>query len=242
MRAHSVPGTSAPDPLSEWTGRLRAELLAEMAPGSIGAIAVAALGVASPGATAGLLAVIEGGTIMTSTAIGATVASHVGLKLAAGGLATVLTLGGAAAVTGNLPNGAQRFAADAAAHIGLNLPRPDAALDGSFDLSAGDIVNVGGAGRVGVTLGGDGLQLTGIESNAGFSAQVVTATPEVIIVEFRSAAETTSVLLSGLEGEVVSSITSTLHGSADAQTDAHTQGDGEAEADADAQLEVTVGG
>ena len=93
----------------------------------------------------------------TTTAIGATAASHVALKLAAGGLAAALTVGGAAAVTGNLPDGAQTFAADAAAHIGLDLPRPDASLDGSLDLSLGDIVTVGGAGRLGVTLDGDTL-------------------------------------------------------------------------------------
>jgi len=176
----------------------------------------------------------------TATAIGATAASHVALKLAAGGLAAALTVGGAAAVTGNLPDGAQRFAADAAAHIGLDLPRPDATLDGAFDLSMGDIVTVGGAGRVGVTVDDDGLQLGGIEANAGFTARVVTETADTLIVEFQSAAETTTVLLTNLEGEVVSSITTSLHGSADA--DANTDAEADAEADADAGATITVGG
>ncbi len=184
----------------------------------------------------------------TATAIGATAASHVALKLAAGGLAAALTVGGAAAFTGNLPDGAQSFAADAAAHIGLDLPRPDATINGSLDLSLGDIVTVGGAGRLGVTLDGDNLQLGGIEANAGFTARVVTSTADTVIVEFASAAETTTVLLNTLEGELVSSVTTTLHGSADAAAEAdadakaNAEADGGAEADAKANAEAEADG
>lgn len=153
---------------------------------------------------------------MTSTTIGATVASHTAAKIAAGGLAAALTVGGAAAVTGDLPDGAQRFAADAAARIGLTLPRPQAHFDGSLDLWVGDIVEVGTAGRVGVRLDETGLRLTGIEGNAGFSAHVVAETPEAAIVEFRSATETTSVLLTSADGAIVSSVTTGIEAEAEA--------------------------
>ncbi len=190
---------------------------------------------------------------MTSTAIGATAASHAASKLAAGGLAAALAAGGAAAVTGTLPDAAQRFTADAAAHVGLSLPRPEVAINGmgSLDLSVGDIVTVGGAGRVGVRLDADGLQLTVIDGNAGFSARVVTETADAIIVEFRSATETTSVLLTRVNDQIASSVTTssldaTADGEAeewtDAQADTEADADAETEAEVDAELHVNIGG
>ncbi len=60
-----------------------------------------------------------------TTTIAAAAASHTALKASAWGLCAALAAGGTAAVTGNLPDGAQKFCADLAARIGLNLPRPD---------------------------------------------------------------------------------------------------------------------
>lgn len=253
MRTHSIHnGIFAADPLLEWAGDLRAEVLGRLTPDTIGAIAgIAVTGVVSSATVAGVLAALEGGTTMTSTAIGAT--SHTAAKLAAGGLAATLTAGGAAAVTGSLPDSAQRFTADAAAHIGLSLPRPEAAISGirSIDLSVGDVVTVGGAGRVGIRLDGEGLILTGIEGSAGFTSRVVAETSDAIIVEFRSATETTSVLLTRVNDQIASSVTTssldaTADGEAeewtDAQADTEADADAETEAEVDAELHVNIGG
>ena len=191
----------------------------------VGAVAGGALSTTLvAGATA---SATQGGVAMTTT-IAASAASNTALKVAAIGLCASLAAGGTAAVTGNLPDGAQTFAADVAAHIGIDLPRPHAAVGGSLDLGVDDIVMVDGAGRVGVSLNGDAMAITGIEADAGFEAAIVSQTADAIVVEFRSATETATVLLTEVEGSLVSRVTF------DAQA--------EAEAEADGGLEISISG
>lgn len=173
-----------------------------------------------------------------TTTIAASAASHTALKVAAIGLCASLAAGGSAAVTGNLPDGAQGFAADVAAHIGIELPRPQARFDGSLDLGGGDVVSVEGAGRIGVSLDENTMTITGIQADAGVEASIVSQTADAIVVEFRSATETATVLLTAVDGSLVSSVT--LDAQADA--DAEAKSDAEAEAEADGGLEIQIGG
>lgn len=168
----------------------------------------------------------------TAAASGSTAA-----KLMAGTLAAALTAGGAAAVTGNLPDGAQNFTADLAAHVGLDLPHANAQLDldGALDLSLGDVIDIAGAGQVAVGLDADGnLVLAGIDAATGFTASVVSETANSIMITFESAAETTTVLITEVEGQIVSSVSTTLNAVLDSSSD--FEGDVGAEGEADASF------
>ncbi len=236
------------DPLALWAADLHTEVIGALSPNAVGAIVDAVLvgAVATTMAAAVTTATVaEGGVAMTTT-IAASAASHSALKVAAIGLAATLAAGGTAAVTGNLPDGAQRFTADAAAHIGLTLPSPDASVLGSLDLAVGDLVTVAGAGKVGVRLEGGALVITGIESEDGFSASIVSQTQDAVLVEFRSATETATVLVTQVNGTIVSDV----EFDAAADTGAEYEGDAgadaeaeaEAEAKAEAELEIQIGG
>ncbi|HAX82286.1 MAG TPA: hypothetical protein DCY40_06960, partial [Actinobacteria bacterium] len=176
--------------------------------------------------------------VTMTTTIAASAASHTALKVAAIGLCASLAAGGSAAVTGNLPDGAQDLAADVAARIGIDLPRPHTAVDGSLDLGIGDVVTVDGAGRVGVSLTGGALSITGIQADTGFEAAIVSQTVDAIVVEFRSATATATVLLSEVDGDLVSSVTFAAQAAVDAEAEADTA----AEAEADGGLEIQIGG
>jgi len=240
MRTHPTP-YSPSDPISQWAEDLRTEVIGALSPESVGAI----VGMVVVGAVSTTLAVVatasaaQGGVTMTTT-IAASAASNTALKVAAIGLCASLAAGGTAAVTGNLPDGAQTRAADVAAHIGIDLPRPQAAVGGSLDLGVGDIVTVDGAGRVGVNLEGDAMVITGIEADAGFEAAIVSQTVDAIVVEFRSATETATVLLTEVEGSLVSSVT--FDAQAEAEAEAEANAEAEAEAEADGGLEIQIGG
>lgn len=247
MTTRSTPRSL--DPIPSWERELRTAVIGDLSPATVGTI-VGAMAVGALGATVAATAIAataEGGVTMTTT-ITASAASNVALKAAAWGLAASLAVGGTAAVTGNLPDGAQEFAADAAAHIGLTLPRPDTSLSSSLDLEVGDIFSVEGAGRVGVRLDGEAIVITGIEAANGFEATIVSQTEEAVLVEFRSATETATVLLTSVNGSVVSDID--FHAAAEADADAAAEADAdadaeaeaEAEAEADAELDITIGG
>ena len=244
MTTHSTP--RPPDPLLSWERDLRTAVIGDLSPATVGAIAgavaVGALGTTV--AAAAVAAAAEGGVTMTT--ITASAASNVALKAAAWGLAATLAVGGTAAVTGSLPDGAQEFTADAAAHIGLTLPRPDTSVSGSLDLAVGDVITVGGAGRIGARLDGGAIVLTGIEAASGFEATIVSQTEGVILVEFHSATETATVLLTSVNGSIVSDVDFETNAEADAQAeaeaDAEADAEAEAEADAEAGLDITLGG
>ena len=176
---------------------------------------------------------------MTTATIGATAAAHTGLKIATGCLAAALTAGGAAAATGNLPAGAQRFAADAAVHLGIRLPQPSAevGLDLSGDTWASQMIPVGTAGQIGVVLDSDGLNLTTVDANAGFTAKVIAETADTIIVEFRSGGAVSSVLVSDVNRTITSSVT----GAASLDTGGNADGTGSAGADANAGTDGSAG-
>lgn len=221
-------------------------------------------------------------------------ASSTAAKVAGGALAAVLTVGGAAAGTGNLPDTLQCVTADVAAHVGLTLPRPQIAVEvaESADAVVDDIVTVGQAGQILVAIGvpdlgttgadasasldmcagsdddatdrsahgnanrstigeadasghansdgvdqssassgqttlGDGeavgdLRITGIVANDGYSAEVVLQTADFALVEFRSATETTSVLISNTDGAIMSVATIEVHADAQASSGSDT--------------------
>jgi hypothetical protein len=247
MRTHPTPHSPS-DPISQWAADLRTEVIGALAPESVGAI----VGAMAVGAVSTTLAVVatasaaEGGVTMTTT-IAAAAASHVALKASALGLCAALAAGGTAAVTGNLPDGLQTLSADLGAHIGLNLPRPDAAVNLQLDVGLDDIVKVGGAGQVGVHLDGAGLLLTGIEAKVGFSTRVVSETREAIIVEFTSATETTSVLVTAIDGAIAASVTTSANAEGGAGTGTEcgcddTEAGAETEATVDAGLDIKIGG
>lgn len=231
MRPHPHH-SPAGDPLHQWVTELQAAVVTDLSPDSVGLIVGVAGTVAATTATAALAAVAGGGTTMATT-IAASAASHSALKVGAFGLCAALAAGGTAAVTGNLPHAAQEFAADAAAHIGITLPRPAASIATTVGVRAGDIVTVDGAGQVGVRIEGGRLLVTGIDAEAGFVASIVSESSDAVIVEFRSATETATLMLTKVEGEITSGVT--VRGGADAGTTG-------TDAEAETGLEVKVGG
>ncbi|MFH1105058.1 MAG: hypothetical protein V1757_09010 [Actinomycetota bacterium] len=246
------------DPIGAWAGDLRSELIHRLQPETVSAVAAA---IASSGAvfattTVATLVATGGGAAMTTATIGATTSAHAGAKIAAGCLAAALTAGGTLTATGHLPDGAQGFTADAAAHVGIRLPRPavDATVDLSGKAAVSQLISVGAAGEVGVRLDANGLNLTAVDANAGYTANVVAETADAIIVEFQSAEQASSVLVSNVDGAITASVTGDA-ASNDAETEggATVQTDGQADLDADgsstsfdgstdANLGITLGG
>lgn len=227
------------DPTVTWEEELRSAVMHPLATAQVAAVtgaASAATRLVSAGATATTaISVAGGGTAMTM--IGANASTHTAVKMGAAAITAMLAAGGAAAVTGNLPAGAQRFTADAASHVGLSLPRPSATVGQTTNATVSSAIAVGGAGQVSVVLGGDGLTLTSIDANAGFDASVITETASAIIVEFRSAGETASVLITETEGMISASVTGTSTSGATLEGvgngDAQVTGDGEVSGTAD---------
>lgn len=234
-----------------WVSDLRTEMVTGMSPQSLGAI-VTAIGASSPLLTTAASAVTTGGMNMTAIHTAAAATSSATAKIAAGTLSVALAASGAAAVTGNLPSGAQTVAADLAAHIGIELPRPDiaAGVAGRVDAALADIVDVAGAGRIGVTLGDTGLIINGVEATAGFTASIVAETADMVIVEFRSATETVRTMLTSVDGHIVaSSTTESSAGKSNSSTEAEaglksetTDGKSSTEAEAEVGVGVTIGG
>jgi hypothetical protein len=239
------------DPISRWEAALKATVIDHPSPEWVETMTAAALGASL---TTVAVATATGGTTLMSTTITATAASSLAAKIAGIGVAATLAVGGSLAATGNLPDPAQEFSADAAARIGITLPRPgaDAGVNGSLNAAVGTVFDADGAGRVAVDLDGGQLVITGLEASAGFTAHVVTETANSVIVEFRSAAETATVLITKVGGTVTSSVTTTANSSGDAEvsgsvdgdaeTDASFDGSGsaEAEAEAEAQAEAEI--
>lgn len=238
MKAHPV--IDIPDPLPLWEAELRALVVQDLSAEAVGDLTATALGASLTATAAAGTAALEGGTIMsTSASIGVEAATSLVAKITAGCAAATLAVGGTLAATGNLPDGAQKATADAAAHIGITLPRPAAEVGGrgSIDASADTIVTVANAGRVGVTVEGHRLVLTGIEAEGAFTAHVVSQTDDAIVIEFGSAAEKTTVLLTAVEGRVVSSIVTEAHSQGGASGDEGSTGLAEADARAGGSAE-----
>ena len=219
-------------------------MLGRLTPDTIGAIAgIAVTGVVSSATVAGVLAALEGGTTMTSTAIGATVS--VARSQARRRRSRRDTDGrwsgcGDGDPSRQLPSGSLPTPPPISGSPCLGQRRPSSGIR-SIDLSVGDVVTVGGAGRVGIRLDGEGLILTGIEGSAGFTSRVVAETSDAIIVEFRSATETTSVLLTRVNDQIASSVTtSSLDATADGEAEERTDAQADTEADADAETEAEV--
>jgi hypothetical protein len=206
------PTLDAPiDPLPLWEAEMRALVVETLPPERVGALTAAALGASITTAAAASAAAAQGGTIMSiTTAIGASAAA----KVAAGCLAVTLAVGGTLGATGKLPGKAQNLTADAAAHIGLTLPKSGVQTGVKASLSAevGTIVTVGHAGHIGVLIEKSRLVLTGIHAKGGFTAHVVSQTADLIICEFRSADEIVTVVLTNVKGKVAASATITKVG------------------------------
>lgn len=239
MTRHPDTTFALDDPtLEAWAGEIRHRLITTLDPGSVDGIVVAVGGAVTIGVTAAAATAIPGGTTMTTATVAATTGMHA--KAAAGCLAAALVAGGGAAVTGSLPAGMQDFAADAAVHIGVTLPRSEASLSvvDHIELGIGEIVAVDGAGRLRVATTDDGIVLTGLEADAGFSGTVLAETSESILVEFRSATETATVLVTNLNGRLAASVTGSMaaEGSAGTDTDASIDAETEVEIDLGAQL------
>lgn len=201
------------DPLALWEAELRAIVVESLPPERVTALTAAALGasITTAVAASASAAAAQGGTIMSITAaMGANAAT----KIAAGCLAATLAVGGSLAATGKLPDKAQDFSADAAAHVGITLPRSNAetSLWASLGAKVGTVIEVANAGHIGVTVDKDRLVLTGIEAKGAFTAHVVSYTDGILICEFRSADEIVTVVLTNVNGEVVASATTSKVG------------------------------
>ena len=197
------------DLLSAWMSDFRAESIHRLSPATVSAVTAAIVsGLGLTTTSVATLIATGGGAHMTTAAIGATTAAHTNLKVAAA-LAAALTAGGVLAGTGNLPAGAQRLAADAAARVGIHIPKPaiDATLDLNGDAAASAVIPVGAAGQVAVMLDGNGLNLMSVDAAAGFTANVVAETADALVVEFRSGDRVSSVLVSNTDGAIASSVT-----------------------------------
>ena len=259
MNANTATTT---DLITTWAADIRALVItpvdAGLAAGVVGAVtwgAAAGVSVLAP------MSATAGGTSMSTAMIAGSAAAHTGVKVAAGCLAAALAAGGTAAATGNLPTPAQSFAANVAAHVGINLPKPDATVQvgGQADTAA-QTISVGEAGSVGVTLDGGELSLASIDANAGYSASVLDETADSILVQFQSDKGAVSVLISNIDGAITASVTgeadagassdgsgSTMNGKADSGVETQSTldaGDDSASIDgsADAGLEITLGG
>jgi hypothetical protein len=198
------------DPLPLWEAELRALVVETLPPERVGVLTAAALG-ASITTAAAASAAAQGGAIMSiTTAIGANAAA----KIAAGCLAATLAVGGSLAVTGKLPDKAQDFSADAAAHIGITLPKSSVqtGVRASLGAEVGTVIEVANAGHIGVMVDKDRLVLTGIEAKGAFTAHVVSHTDGVLICEFRSADEIVTVVLTNVNGTVAASATTSKVG------------------------------
>jgi hypothetical protein len=249
--------------VTAWQQAVRGSLIVELDRGT--AIQIARRIVVAAGSTgptvAAALAAGQGATMINATTAtsaaanaaagtGATVAasasSSLAAKIAAGTLVAALTAGGAAAVTGTLPDGMQSFAADAAAHIGIDLPRPaialglDADVDASLGLGVGEVFDFGAAGRLSATAdASSGLVVTGIEEAAGFTASILHQTRDSVTVQFASATDTKTVVLTSVDGATVTDTGLEADASSDASTHESSTSP---TADTDASTSVEGGG
>ncbi|HUG75170.1 MAG TPA: hypothetical protein VMM81_05795 [Acidimicrobiia bacterium] len=235
------------DPIFRWESELRATVIQDPSPEWVGTMTAAALGASL---TTVAVAAATGGSTLMSTTITATAASSLAAKIAGIGVAATLAVGGSLAATGNLPDPAQEFSADAAARIGITLPRPgvETGVRGSLNAAVGTVIDANGAGHVAVDLDGGRLVILGVDAGAGFTAHVVAETASTVIVEFRSATETVTVLITNLGGTVTSSVTQNASGDAevsgsvdgDADTEASLEGNGSTEAEAEVGVRIEL--
>lgn len=234
-----------PDPIFRWESELRATVMQDPSPEWVGTMTAAALGASL---TTVAVAAATGGSTLMSTTITASAVSSLAAKIAGIGVAATLAVGGSLAATGNLPDPAQEFSADAAARIGITLPRPgvETGIRGSLNAAVGTVIDANGAGHVAVDLDGGQLVILGVDASAGCTARVVAETARTVIVEFRSATETATVLITNLGGTVTSSVTTTANSSGDVEVsgsvdgDAHTEASLEGNGSAEAEAEVGV--
>jgi len=194
--------------LAEWMLDLRSETIAAIPDDSVAVLAGA---LAAAGAAGAVATAIQGGTtMMTSTTVGATAAAGVKAKLAAAGLAAALAAGGAAAVTGNLPDGAQAVAADVAARVGISLPAPETDVSAKVSVGAATeaTVQLSGLGSIDLAVDGNLFAVTSIDAGSGLDARVVSRTRDSAVVEFRGNGEITTVVLTMVDGRIVTSTSS----------------------------------
>lgn len=197
------------DAVAAWASDLRSEFVHGLPSDLIHTTAGTAAAMSfAAGVGAGLL---EGGISMTTTSIGAAASVGVKAKIVAGALAATLAVGGTAAATGTLPDGAQSVAADLAANVGLTLPRPETSIEllTRAGIAADEFITVSTVGQVGVALDASGLALTGVTGSAGVTASILSETADSIIVEFVNSAEVATLIVTSVDGKIVSSISRT---------------------------------
>lgn len=212
MRLNGPTPHDAPDPLhEEWTAELRSAVVADLDAELIASTAQqaalsSAAAAASLATAAGLGGTAIGGTMTTTSATmnAATTASATfGTKMAALVVAGATVTGGLAA-TGTLPDAAQQAAADLGARVGIDLPRPD--LTGIIEM-----VDVGTAGTVSISVDGDAISVADLAALSGFSAVVEQQSESNVVVRF-DGEEATYTLVAGLDaaGNLVTEVTDTV--------------------------------
>ena len=233
--------------LHGWEQEVRSLLVHPLAGGRTGLVASAAVAVVAVGAsTLTSAAMVAGGgiTMTATTTMTASAGWSLNAKIAATALAAALTAGGAAAATGNLPDAMQSFAADAAAHIGIELPRPTVQSDLGVDLGSNGAIDVGGAGSLSAALDGSaGIVITGLDEAAGFTASIVSQTESSVAITFESATEVATVVLNEVDGAIQASVTTEAKSSVGTTVETDDAGLGvEGSTETDVGIELQLGG
>lgn len=213
MRQNRRTPNNAPQPIEpEWADELRAAVVADLDADLVNetarlAATTSAAAAASIATAAGIGGSAIGGNTMTATAttsatMNATAAasSAIGPKIAALVVAGATVTGGLAA-TGTLPDAAQEAAADLGARIGIDLPRPD--LSGVIEM-----IDVGTAGTVSISVDGNAISVADLAAIGGFSAVVDQRTESDVVVTF-DGEDGTYTLVAGLDsaGNLVTDVT-----------------------------------
>lgn len=258
MNADDRFETQLGDPGTRWARALRREVVDDLPPEQVHdlAVVVAGLAAASASATAaavGAAAATQGGTAMTAPIAASAATQGVAKIVGACALAAGLTVGGSAALTGNLPDGAQEFAADAGAVLGLDLPRADvgAGTDVTATAQAFDIVAIDTVGHIEVGLDEEShLVLGDISTEAGVTADVVLQADELVVVDFVSSQQTLSVELTAQHGAIDAEVvvrtdvdgSAGINGAADVESGAVLEVDLDDALGIDVDTDVSIGG
>lgn len=160
-------------------------------------------------------------------------ASTMAKFVAAGAL--VATIGGGAAVTGNLPAGMQNGAADFATNIGIELPRAEVAID------------VDGAGELVLDVVDGALEVIELDASTGWNAQVRSQTDGEVVIDFVSETGTRTVtavqdLTGKISSEVASSAKAETSGSAGSEPAVDGKAQARTESNSEAELELPLTG
>ena len=154
-------------------------------------------------------------------------ASTMAKFVAAGAL--VATIGGGAAVTGNLPAGMQNGAAEFATNIGIDLPRAEVAI------------GVDGAGELVLDVVDGALEVLELDASTGWNAEIRSQTEGEVVVDFVSEAGTKTVTaVQDATGKISSEVSSSAKAETNGDAGSETSIDGKAETSTESNSEANL--